>query len=771
MRSNKVKILFCGHDLKFIRPLISYLSINDSYELRIIEHTGHYLNDENDAALALQWADLIFCEWALGNAVWFAQHKREHQVLVVRLHLQEVQARDRIDFIWQTDWSKVDRLIVITEHIYDWMLAEFPSLAGIATLVYNPIPAKSDYAIGKNLDSRFTLGFVGAVPARKRIDLAFDVLRILRESDPRFVLRVKGNLPRDYPWMSQRKDELRWYDNTFRNSADLIEQGAVKFDGHGPDMAAWYREIGHILSLSDFEGSHQAVAEGMAAGCIPAIRDWTGANRIYPAKYVRSTIAEIAELILAETDHQKYTDASISCRAFAQRFDNTVICSKLESIIQRELTQKNRDLKLSASVMHVLPTITIIAYVPLGNRGGYRIRVEQEIRQFVQHGCKIHLLCLMPLRHRGNGAQMDGDIYIAECEKHKLSFSTLGCTVHLVEIDDFFRMDVDNSSFVAETDQMLNIIRKSGSEVIHAEALYCARIAEILHQTLPELIFSIDWHGIVPEETKMSGAHQARINALELSERRLLTKCHLNVFVSGAMKHHYVTKYNLNLPDSIVVPCCVSEDRLVDIRKDTEYRDKKIVFGYAGTMADWQCGREMISLFARLYRHDDQCHFMLLIPSADQAKVSRYAIEFGLPEGSYTMTEVAHELVAAHLSRCDVGTLIRLDDPVNFVSSPTKFGEYLAAGIPLLMTDQVGDFSTIAREGSVSFSLSPSAVQNCFSSVSENDLDKIINFAKHARANKSELARRCQAIVREHLDWNNAIRPWIEAYQHQLRSN
>ena len=61
---------------------------------------------------------------------------------------------------------------------------------------------------------------------------------------------------------------------------------AVIFDRHGDDMAIWYSKVGFILSTSDHEGSHQAIAEGMAAGCIPIIRNWNGATPLYPPQFV-----------------------------------------------------------------------------------------------------------------------------------------------------------------------------------------------------------------------------------------------------------------------------------------------------------------------------------------------------------------------------------------------------------------------------------------------------------------------------------------------------
>ena len=59
---------------------------------------------------------------------------------------------------------------------------------------------------------KFTIGIVGIVPMMKRIDKALDLLEKLREQDDRYVLRIKGKLPKDFPWMRNRQDELSYYE-------------------------------------------------------------------------------------------------------------------------------------------------------------------------------------------------------------------------------------------------------------------------------------------------------------------------------------------------------------------------------------------------------------------------------------------------------------------------------------------------------------------------------------------------------------------------------
>jgi len=765
MKLAPIRILVCGHDLKFLKPLISRLGHDDRYELRILAHEGHYLRDHQGAQNGLDWADVVFCEWALDNAVWFSQRKRPDQVLIVRLHLQEVQARERINFIYATDWSKVDRLILITQHLYDWMRREFPVLTARSALVYNPIPANSILNQPKPDDAKYVLGLVGVVPARKRLDLAVAVLRQLRANEPRYTLRVKGALPQDYPWMSNRKDEMGWYTSVFDSLADLRSDGAVVFDPHGPDMAAWYQSVGHILSVSDFEGSHQAVAEGMAAGCLPAIRDWEGAERIYPRRYVAGTVEDLAAMIQRHTAIGIFELESAACRDFAaSRFDEAPVCDALLSIIDHELNrQRARDAGNWTACVAARPTFLIVAYIPLGARSGYRIRVEQEIKILVQLGCVVHLACLLPPSTQG-GPLNKTDLQLAR-NAHAEEFSALGARVHLVEIDDFFCLHVKPESFSDAVAKLVEIASCSKVDVLHAEALYCARVASIVKARMPILEFSIDWHGAVPEESRMGGAHESRIKALELAERSMLTCADMNVFVSEAMARHYSSKYNLGHVPQVIVPCCVADQCFVSAAATdiSDFGPDSLVFAYAGSMADWQCGSEMIKLFAALYHFDARCRFLLLVPTSDHEKLVHFAQAASLPKESYILQAVAHKDVPIRLATAHAGVLLRRTDVVNQVSSPTKFGEYLAAGLPVLMTDGIGDFSDLVSREEVGLVLPQELLNGADNATVSLWLKQIVDHVLYYRSARRELTKRCQKIASTQLQWEDAAMRWLKA--------
>ncbi len=116
-------------------------------------------------------------------------------------------------------------------------------------------------------------------------------------------------MPWDYPWIWQEADERVHFDGVLRRiQTDPDLRGAVTFDGFGPDVAAWLRRIGWVLSTSDDESFHLAPAEGMASRAVPLIRSWPGADSIYDRRWIHDDSAAMAEAILRAAGAEQWAE-------------------------------------------------------------------------------------------------------------------------------------------------------------------------------------------------------------------------------------------------------------------------------------------------------------------------------------------------------------------------------------------------------------------------------------------------------------------------------
>jgi glycosyltransferase involved in cell wall biosynthesis len=85
----KRRLLICGYDLKFVSPLVPYLS--KEYEVQVDEWLGHNAHNKKQSESSAEWADIIWCEWLLGNAVFYSKWKNKDQRLIIRAHGFEVE--------------------------------------------------------------------------------------------------------------------------------------------------------------------------------------------------------------------------------------------------------------------------------------------------------------------------------------------------------------------------------------------------------------------------------------------------------------------------------------------------------------------------------------------------------------------------------------------------------------------------------------------------------------------------------------------------------
>ncbi len=123
---------------------------------------------------------------------------------------------------------------------------------------------------------------------------------------------------------------------------------------------------------------------------------------------------------------------------------------------------------------------------------------------------------------------------------------------------------------------------------------------------------------------------------------------------------------------------------------------ERFVVVYAGSLVPYQLPEHVLRVGAIARRLRPDAHLLLLTPEV--ARGQALAGAAGLGPEAVTVFAAAHDEVPALLNAADVGLLLRRPDPVNAVASPTKLAEYLACGLPVLVSEGIGDASDLVRE-------------------------------------------------------------------------
>ncbi|WP_413365683.1 glycosyltransferase family 4 protein [Lysinibacillus sp. 3P01SB] len=324
------KIAFIGHDLKFINHIIDYFDAHSEYEVKKDEWQGHEAHSEARSLEIVEWADILFCEWGLGNVIWYQERKKEHQKLIVRLHRFEMDTK----YVKMFDYTKIDMCIAISPYIFE----EFYRVAKVPRekmkVIFNAVDTER-FNKPKKAKAGFHLGIIGYVPKLKRLDRAIDIFEKLYAKDPRYKLFIKGKHPKDFGWVWDNTEQREYYEAIFKRIDKSNYKKNVVFEGWG-DVAEWLQNIGYVLSVSDYESFHMAPIEGMASGALPVVLRREGVNTIFPQQFIVETHDEAVESIL----QTQLADVDMLKDFVSSNYGLEVVCREIEEVLNDQNPNK-----------------------------------------------------------------------------------------------------------------------------------------------------------------------------------------------------------------------------------------------------------------------------------------------------------------------------------------------------------------------------------------------------------------------------------------------
>jgi len=157
---------------------------------------------------------------------------------------------------------------------------------------------------------------------------------------------------------------------------------------------------------------------------------------------------------------------------------------------------------------------------------------------------------------------------------------------------------------------------------------------------------------------------------------------------------------------TLVIPCCADLDRFdyhhysatvrLAVREELGISPQALVVVYSGSVGTWYMLDEMLQWFAELLKHRPDAVFLFL--SAEHERIRQQAIVFHIPDANVVIRKVVYADMPRFLSGADVGLFFILPTFSKQASSPTKMGELMGMGIPLVCNSGVGDVGDIVEQ-------------------------------------------------------------------------
>lgn len=245
-------------------------------------------------------------------------------------------------------------------------------------------------------------------------------------------------------------------------------------------------------------------------------------------------------------------------------------------------------------------------------------------------------------------------------------------------------------------------IEYNGNRVVYTKDLYDIKSDEVM--VVPTVIEAfkllikkrhknvIVWiQGVLPEESYMKNKSKFRMIVLNYIEKYVLKRAKMIFFVSEEMKKHYIKKYKISFEDrSFIMPCFNTSINTNRFFNDNKYN--KNIFTYVGSLSIWQCFEETLDIYKAI---EEKIPSMLKVYTKDIDTAEKLIKSKNIL--NYSVKYVENNKLPDELKDVKYGFLIRENNIVNNVATPTKLSTYLSCGVIPIYSDCISDFYNISK--------------------------------------------------------------------------
>jgi len=299
--------------------------------------------------------------------------------------------------------------------------------------------------------------------------------------------------------------------------------------------------------------------------------------------------------------------------------------------------------------------------------------------------------------------------------------------------------------------------RRKSPVVVHARG-YVVSLVALWVKRLSRAKFLFDMRGFWAEERLEGGlsSNPFLYRATKWWEKRFFEKADGIVVLSHVAKDILEDRFGQNGGSRPVrvIPTCT------DLRKFSprQMQDPSLRWNvaYVGSVGTWYLMPEMIQFFKILQEFLSEAHWAILTPRHDPL-LEEWLRE--LDPSSYSVQRLMHEEVPGVLNRMQASLCFIKPGGSKRASCPTKVGESLACGVPVVITRDVGDCDRlIAKEnvGVVVSDLSEASYRTA--------ADQLLALQKDP-----ELAKRCRRVAKEYFDLEQGVEKYLSFYEKVLR--
>lgn len=239
------------------------------------------------------------------------------------------------------------------------------------------------------------------------------------------------------------------------------------------------------------------------------------------------------------------------------------------------------------------------------------------------------------------------------------------------------------------------------------------------------------------------------IGAFLKMETQAVLNADFRMAVSQKLVEYWGSKFKYLKNNHVVIPCTLNSVHLINnkvtiTRKDLGYSEGDIVLIYSGSTAGWQSFSNMFLFFEEQIRENENIRILLL--TMNSPLIEEFIAKYPNRIKRFWCSETE---IFSYLRISDYGVLIREDSITNDVASPVKFAEYLYAGLKVIISNGIGDFSSFVLNNDCGYVIGKDHLK--IDKIDDVQRNKNITLSKHFFSKDSP------AIIEKYLKIFNSI--------------
>jgi glycosyltransferase involved in cell wall biosynthesis len=254
--------------------------------------------------------------------------------------------------------------------------------------------------------------------------------------------------------------------------------------------------------------------------------------------------------------------------------------------------------------------------------------------------------------------------------------------------------------------RVARLVRRHGIDIVHCRG-HVPMAMGALAKRLCGVRLVFDIRGFMPEEYVDAGIWRENGPLFRFAKRveqRLSDAADAFVVLTErARRHLFAERRDTDARGRPIalIPCCVDlrdfatpDSMHVARAKSALGVVGRRVYVYAGQLGGWYLNDTLVAFLTRARARQPTTFAMILTPSPAM-ELQQKLVERGFGDTSLLIQAVRPEEVPEYLLAGDAGLSFIKPCFSKISSSPTKIGEYLAAGLPVVSTEGIGDVDAL----------------------------------------------------------------------------